>query len=668
MLTVGIATAHADPPRAPAGSSRSSMRRARAVSVPSLRSRGSVAESIGIGRAQASPESELASELRKLESERTLRRGTTAIYVVDVSTGRPVYAVHEDEPLNPASNVKLISTATALDVLGPDWRYATRVLGPAPGSDGTVAGDLYLLGSYDPTLRPAHLDELATALASAGITRVQGDIVVGPEALRDSLSFARIDVRVHGRPAAQPPAGSAGAATGVGPEDLPEVTPEDRPEVSIDAGADFLAEDMRAAFLAQTFEIDVQAQTTRRRRSRIDVQVSLVAGPTPRYRVEVTGTIGKDSRARSRRRLPVPQIFTAQLLRAALAQAGITVQGAVRASALDAYVAETTAAGSLPIELARHESQPLSRLVASINKRSLNTLSDRVIMTAGAVMYGGAPSMDKGVRAMQAWLREHAGLDPSRVVLDSGSGLSKNTELTARQLVRVLRVAGGLLAPEPSAAPAPSMEEMMPPALAGPAEPLGMVAAAGPGVALIGMLDDQAGLALVPDPASARSIRATSPKAGQSPHLASGQALGLSDEIELEESEETDSASEVDPVAAESPALAGAPAPPAPASAPALASTPADAFLHSLSVGGVDGTLRHRFHELRGQVQAKTGTLNKAVALSGLVRHGDDTLAFAIVTNGTDWRQRKRVRRQHERLVEALHRYLRKRAAVAAAE
>ncbi len=424
MLTVGIATAHADPPRAPAGSSRSTIRRARAVSVPSLRSR--VSEPIGIGRAQPSAESELASELRKLESERTLRRGTTAIYVVDVSTGRPVYAVHEDEPLNPASNVKLISTATALDVLGPDWRYATRVLGPAPGSDGIVAGDLYLIGNYDPTLRPAHLAELATALASAGITRVQGDIVVGPEALRDSLSFARIDVRVHGRPAAaQPAAGAAGTAPETGAADRPE----DRPEVVIDTEVDFLAGDMRAAFLAQTFEIDVQAQTTRRRRSRIDVQVSLVAGPTPRYRVEVTGTIGKDSRARNRRRLPVPQIFTAQLLRAALTQAGITVQGAVRASALDAYVAETTAAGSLPIELARHESQPLSRLVASINKRSLNTLSDRVIMTAGAVLYGGEPTMDKGVRAMQAWLREQAGLDPSRLVLDSGSGLSKNTEL-----------------------------------------------------------------------------------------------------------------------------------------------------------------------------------------------------------------------------------------------
>lgn len=630
-LTLGIATAHADSPRTPSRSS--GIRRARAVSVPALRHRGDLAsEPIGIGRESRTLESELIDELRKLESERALRRGTTAIYVVDASTGRTVYAVHEDEPLNPASNVKLISTATALDVLGPDWRYATRVLGPAPGPDGTVAGDLYLIGSYDPTLQPAHLAELATALASAGITRVLGDVVVGPDALRDSLGFARIDVRVQGRPAGQ--AGDAPA-----------------PEVIIETNTGFLADDARAAFLAETFELDVQAQTTRKRRSRIDVAVSLVSAPRPRYRIQVTGTIGKDSRSRARRRLPEPQIYTAQLLRAALVQAGITVQGAVRESALDAYVAETAAATSLPIELARHESQPLSRLVASINKRSLNALSDRVIMTAGAVLYGGAPTMDKGVRAMQAWLREHAGLDPSRIVLDSGSGLSYNTELTARQLVRVLRAATGLWMPEPDTSVASaSMEEMLPPRLARAAETPGVLAG-GPGVALIGMLDDQAGPALAS-------------RAAGAPLLAAIEPAALSDDLEGDESEETDSVSD-----ASAPEPVSDPAPAPQGSAPALvaaalppASTPAEAFLRSLSIAGVDGTLRHRFHELRGQVQAKTGTLNKVVALSGLVRHGDQTLAFAIVTNGTEWRQRQRVRRQHERLVEALHRYLRKRA------
>ena len=212
------------------------------------------------------------------------------------------------------------------------------------------------------------------------------------------------------------------------------------------------------------------------------------------------------------------------------------------------YMAEAVAGDYLPVALVSHESEPLHALVARINKRSINYLADHVVMTAGAALYGGQPSMDKGVQAMHAWLRDRAGIDPSQVIIDTGSGLSYETELSARQIVRVLRAASGLarrLAGEPAA--------------------------------------DEAG-----------------------PDL---------DEV----------------------------------------------FMGSLAVGGVDGTLRHRFRDLRGKVQAKTGTLTSVIALSGIVAEGDDALAFSIVTNGNNHRKRNQVRRQHEEIVEALHHYLRDR-------
>ena len=98
-------------------------------------------------------------------------------------------------------------------------------------------------------------------------------------------------------------------------------------------------------------------------------------------------------------------------------------------------------------------------------------------------------------------------------------------------------------------------------------------------------------------------------------------------------------------------------------------------FLHSLSIGGVNGTLRHRFRDgfMRGQVIGKTGTLENSVALSGFVRgDGDDVLCFSIVTNGNRWRARGRVRREHEQMVAAMRHYLEartaRRAELAAAE
>src|SRR5688500_10134466 len=93
-----------------------------------------------------------------------LRSGETSLLVVDATTGERLFEVDADAPMNPASNVKLIATAAALDLLGPDYRYRTRVLGPAPDDHGVIGEDLYLLGSYDPTLTFEHVDELAAQL------------------------------------------------------------------------------------------------------------------------------------------------------------------------------------------------------------------------------------------------------------------------------------------------------------------------------------------------------------------------------------------------------------------------------------------------------------------------------------------------------------------------
>lgn len=88
----------------------------------------------------------------------------------------------------------------------------------------------------------------------------------------------------------------------------------------------------------------------------------------------------------------------------------------------------------------------------------------------------------------------------------------------------------------------------------------------------------------------------------------------------------------------------------------------AEVYRESLAVGGVDGTLRARFRgSLRGRVFAKTGTLTGIIALSGFVEHEDQTLAFAIVSNGTNHRRRKQVRRQHEQIVELLAGFMAKR-------
>jgi len=336
-----------------------------------------------------------------------LRFGTTGLYVVDAASGAELFAVHADDPLNPASNVKLVSTATALAAVGPDFRYTTSVLGVLPDSAGAIAGGVYLHGSFDPTLAVGHLDALAGDLAARGVTEIQGDVVIGEQPTRDGIYRARVRVEVV--------AGAPGTA--------PTVT----------VGPD-------TAFV----EVVNTATTSKRAKVRrggvtIGSQLVTVDGQ-PRLRITVAGAIGKGRTVARLVTTKERNWFTAHLFRAALGRAGIAV-GGVRTDALEDFVAASGV--RLPVPLATHRSAPLAELIAQINKRSINWLSDRVLTTTVALSRGELPSMTDGVDAMYAWLDARAAIAKDGAVLDTGSGLSYRTELSPRQLVRIVRAAAG---------------------------------------------------------------------------------------------------------------------------------------------------------------------------------------------------------------------------------
>ncbi|MGH9557950.1 MAG: D-alanyl-D-alanine carboxypeptidase/D-alanyl-D-alanine endopeptidase, partial [Bryobacteraceae bacterium] len=111
--------------------------------------------------------------------------GFAGIEVVETATGKPLYQRNADKLFLPGSNMKLFTTALALERLGPDYRFTTRVIREA-------SGDLVLVGSGDPSLSGrvfpyqkdadpgpalAAIDALADRIVASGVTRVDGDIV-----------------------------------------------------------------------------------------------------------------------------------------------------------------------------------------------------------------------------------------------------------------------------------------------------------------------------------------------------------------------------------------------------------------------------------------------------------------------------------------------------------
>jgi serine-type D-Ala-D-Ala carboxypeptidase/endopeptidase (penicillin-binding protein 4) len=461
-------------------------------------------EVIGRREEPLTAEEDTARQIEKL-LRGPLRAGVTGLFVADARTGEALFAVNADEPLNPASNVKMISTATALELLGADYRYPTRLLGQAPDA-GVVHGDVYLLGSYDPTLSTANLDELATAVAAGGVTRIDGSIVVGADPTRDGLYHAVVPIEVR--------AGEPGAA----------------PVATVPAGQDLVS----IIMTARTATAPARPHLTYK------VETTSDGAGHPRVLVTIGGTIGKGGASTYALVTGEHTATAAYVLRAALHAHGVALAGDFKTAELEAFVGDASVAAAIPVELGRHESLPLAEIIAQVNKWSINWLADRVIVTAAALARRQPPSMELALGAMYDWLVRHPRIAKDDLVVDTGSGLSYHTRITAHELVAIVRSAAG---------------------------------------------------------------------------FASGADAG-------------------------DPALA-------------------HAWLDSLSIAGTDGTLSHRFRDVRGRLRGKTGTLSTAVALSGVLDIDPQRpLAFSLVTNGDTPLSTRYVRRAHEQVVALLCRYL----------
>src|SRR5207249_1803990 len=114
----------------------------------------------------------LAAKLDEILGRPALAGVHVGVMVAEIDSGRTLYAKNERALYNPASNAKLFTTAAALALLGPEFRFRTALLGVKQG--GEVQGDLVLRGSGDPSLVIEDLWKLATDLAGAGVRRVTG--------------------------------------------------------------------------------------------------------------------------------------------------------------------------------------------------------------------------------------------------------------------------------------------------------------------------------------------------------------------------------------------------------------------------------------------------------------------------------------------------------------
>src|SRR4051812_1255432 len=125
----------------------------------------------------------LRQRLDELFNSPGLAKAKVSVLVVESDTGRPIYGRGDKTLVNAASNVKIITSAAALALLGPEYRWKTTASvaastqGAPMRAGGELLGDLYIRGSGDPALSTEDLSGIVADLAAGGGPKIRGGIV-----------------------------------------------------------------------------------------------------------------------------------------------------------------------------------------------------------------------------------------------------------------------------------------------------------------------------------------------------------------------------------------------------------------------------------------------------------------------------------------------------------
>lgn len=130
-------------------------------------------------------QAQVPQPVKQFLKEPYMRGATFSMMLKDMDADSIVYAFQPDMEVTPASVMKLVTTATALELLGNEYRFDTRLEYDGEITDSVLHGNLYIRGSGDPTLGSRYLDDgqrdflpsWMDALKTAGIRKIKGSVI-----------------------------------------------------------------------------------------------------------------------------------------------------------------------------------------------------------------------------------------------------------------------------------------------------------------------------------------------------------------------------------------------------------------------------------------------------------------------------------------------------------
>ena len=359
-----------------------------------------------------------------------------SISVVEIEPERPgkVKAKTEldwrsQQAMNPASTMKLITTLTGLDVLGPQYRWRTNIYTDGLIRQGILKGNLYLQGTGDPKLVPEELAKMMKAIQNLGIQKIDGNLFFDRSAYAPSvMEHNTID-------------GESLRAYNVPPDPLLYAFRTLSFQLGKSRTADF---------------IDI-SYTPPLSQLKVVNQMQLVNQSCDSWKSNIRFNLDPEGDGTT-----TNQLITAQFSGGfpntckgvnynvvALDANTFLTQGFTAAWELAGGTwtkAPTGKTATVPLAarlLLQFEGIPLADDVQDINKYSNNVMARQLMLTLALEKMGKPASTENGELVIQSWLKG-LGLQFPELVIENGSGLSRNESISAEHMNQLLVAARNL--------------------------------------------------------------------------------------------------------------------------------------------------------------------------------------------------------------------------------
>jgi D-alanyl-D-alanine carboxypeptidase/D-alanyl-D-alanine-endopeptidase (penicillin-binding protein 4) len=339
------------------------------------------------------------------------------LWVQEVDAARPLASVNASQPMNPASVMKLVTTFAALDLLGPTYTWRTEAYLGVPLAGDVLEGDLILKGYGDPKLTVENFWLFLQGLRARGLREIRGDLVLD----RGFFEVQKTDpARFDGEPLRAynvPPDAllvNFKAVRFLFVPEAPGGTVKVVPEpalATLDVSATVRSVDGPCGDWRSGIKLEVQGATAK---PRVTFVGAMAAACGERYWNLAL--------------LDHPQ-YVLGLFRQMWEGLGGTFRGGVRDGA---------APPGKPFAVA--ESPSAAEVLRDVNKYSNNVMARQVFLTLSAETMKLPGRADRSARAVQSWLASR-GIEMPELVMENGSGLSRDERISAAGLGQILLAA-----------------------------------------------------------------------------------------------------------------------------------------------------------------------------------------------------------------------------------